>query len=326
MIAPLGKRAKPICALSIFALILTASLGGPASAQEAPPAATPSAVRVAPVRELPDAMPADVLDEMISTRNLVGMPTLVWNRKVLTVAFDGGSDVLYELIEQTASEWTSHGGELRFSFRTQDGKFRHWSAQDIAPAAAIRVSFRTDPGHNGYWSAVGRLAENLAANRPTLNLDGFPQKAAAYVSGHNASGWAVSYEHSVVLHEFGHTLGLAHEHFHPECQADLKLEMAIASLKKPPNQWPNEVARFNMDAVYYFSVTSADAGANGAKPVFSAHIDQASVMLYGFSDDFYKSGAASPCKPTDSRGFATTLSASDIQFYLDKYTHVVTPY
>lgn len=307
------------------AITLAACVGALSRAQVTAPA-SPAASKADVVRQLPDAMPAAILSQMISGRKLVGMPGLTWNRKVLTVAFDGGSDVLYELLEQTAQEWTSHGGAMKFSFRVKNGQFRHWSPQDTAPAAAVRVSFRTDEGHNGYWSAVGRMAENVDANQPTMNLDGFPEKLLRYFNGRNPTAWRSSYEHSVVLHEFGHALGLAHEHFHPECQADLRLAKAMAWLMKSPNNWTYDVARFNMDAPFYFSVTADIAKTLNSHPVFSTHIDQGSVMLYSFLDEFYKSGAKSPCKPAVPLGYATSLSKSDIQFYLDKYTHIQSPF
>ena len=244
---------------------------------------------------------------------------------MLTVAFEGtASDSFYALIEKTANEWTAHGGELKFSFRDKNGAFRHWTATDTEPAAAIRVSFRSDAKNRGYWSTIGRLADNLDANLPTLNLDGFPQKLLPYLNSQNLAGWSASYEHSVVLHEFGHTLGLAHEHFHPDCQADLKLDLAIAALQKSSG-WSKEKAQFNLDAVYYFKLIANGSSAFNTTAQYSPHVDRASVMLYDLADNLYKAGANSLCKPADDRGFATALSDGDIKFYLDSYRHIEGP-
>jgi hypothetical protein len=272
-----------------------------------------------------DAMPPAIFKQMLSDGNkLVGSPGLALKARVVTVAFNGGSEPLYVLIEKAASEWTDSGGAMHFSFRDKNGRFRRWSEDDTMPAAAIRVGFYTDQERGGYWSAVGVMAANVAPNEPTLNLDGFPERLAPYLDGRNPTGWQDSYEHSVVLHEFGHALGLSHEHFHPQCQADLKLAAAITSLTQVEG-WSQEQARFNMDAAYYFKVLGVQAGAK-SRPVLSPTTDQSSVMLYSFSDDFYKSAAQSPCRPAGPRRYATSLSDGDRKFYLDTYSSIPKPF
>ncbi len=322
----MDRRANWLTMKVATAIAILLCAGVKSHAQDTSAAAV-KAANVAPTSEFPDALPAATFMQMTSGRKLVGMPGLTWNRQVLTVAFEGGSDPLYVLIEQTASEWTATGGALRFSFREREpnGPFRRWSSQDTEPAAAIRVSFRSDADYKGYWSVIGIMAENIDANKPTMNFDGFPEKLASYYNGQKRSIWLASYEHTVVLHEFGHALGLAHEHFHPDCQADLQLDMAIASLMNPPNNWGYDLARFNTDASYYFIVT-ANATSLNTNAIFSGKPDQSSVMLYRFSDDFYKSGARSPCKPAGSLGYATKLSKGDAQFFLDKYGQITPPF
>jgi hypothetical protein len=43
-----------------------------------------------------------------------------------------------------------------------------------------------------------------------------------------------------ILHEFGHALGLVHEHTHPGCKADWNYEVLGARYN-----WPREVVEFN---------------------------------------------------------------------------------
>ena len=121
-----------------------------------------------------DAMPPEFLRKMLLGGRLVGSPGLTWEDKsVLKVAFRGGSDELYQLIEQTANEWTALGGRLSFSFKDDDGHYRLWTTDDTSPAGDIRISF----DKHGYYSAVGALAAKYDANSETMNYGGFPRSS-----------------------------------------------------------------------------------------------------------------------------------------------------
>lgn len=190
----MDRRANWLTMKVATAIAILLCAGVKSHAQDTSAAAV-KAANVAPTSEFPDALPAATFKQMTSGRKLVGMPGLTWNRQVLTVAFEGGSDPLYVLIEQTASEWTATGGALRFSFREREpnGPFRRWSSQDTEPAAAIRVSFRSDADYKGYWSVIGIMAENIDANKPTMNFDGFPEKlASTSTDRRDPFGWQVT--------------------------------------------------------------------------------------------------------------------------------------
>lgn len=264
-----------------------------------------------------DKIPLGTLSEMTDATKSVGFPGLTWPTPVVTVGFNGGDSSLYALIESTASEWTANGGRLRFSFRRSDGSYRTWSESDVSAAADIRIGFFTDKDRNGYWSAVGTLARRVNASEATMNFGGLGTSLSQYYGGANQAAWNRSYEHGTVLHEFGHAIGLNHEHFHPECQADLKLQQAVSWLMGPPNSWKLEQAMFNLDANTYFK---AMATQTGSSPVsMTPKIDQASIMLYSFPDNFFKSGAKSPCRPSSPLHYATVLSAEDRHYYADNY-------
>ena len=282
------------------------------------------ALCVAPVIAAPtlptadfDRIPQGILDQMSDSTKAIGFPGLKWPGSTVTVAFNGGDPSIYPLIEAAASEWTSQGGRLKFSFKRLDGSWRTWSDTDITPAADIRIGFFTDPQRNGYWSAVGMLARRVNAAEPTMNYGKMKTTLLEFAGGANPQKWHDSYAHSVILHEFGHALSLNHEHFHPQCQADLKLQDAVYSLMGPPNRWTYQQALYNMDAPTYFGVLKSQPGASIVS--VSPNSDRASVMLYSFKDTFYKSGAASPCRPSGALGYATSLSAQDRAYYLTNY-------
>jgi len=272
-----------------------------------------------------DSIPPELFQKMFHSHKLVGSPGLAWKKqRVITVAFYGGSNDLYELIEQTAKEWTALGGQLSFSLKDDAGQYRQWTPSDKSPKANIRIAFQK----GGYWSLLGVLAQNVDPGDSTMNFEGFPEHLQKYFHGQNAAEWHISYEHTTILHEFGHAIGLSHEHFNAECQKDLKLDAIISYLIGPPNKWTEEQAKFNMDAHYYAQVLAQQAGPLESKLITSSDTDQFSVMLYVFPVSYYKSGDKSVCKPIGDHGQAwpTALSDGDKQFYLANYRVIPSPF
>ncbi len=286
-------------------------------------------------------------------------PTNVqWTANVVTVAFHGGSTEVRELIESAAAEWTAHSRTFRFSFRDAQRRFRQWRPNDEIAAADIRIGFattRSDGRPDGYWSRLGLLATDRdfsPLRRPTMNFAGFDTKLQPYAGAENRNAWLGSYLHSVVLHEFGHALALAHEHFHPDCQRDLKLEddadylpgqdarrayIADAAGRQPgalrvfqgfPNFWSPTNARFNLSATAYFEATRQNIATELNAPSSiqqSTAIDRRSVMMYALDPALLASGAHSMCIGTgdgrfrDGARFANRLSEGDIAYFRRYY-------
>ena len=273
--------------------------------------------------EMLDAIPPGILERWEMETHLVGTPSLAWNdRKVLTLAFNGGNDQVRALIEKTASEWTALNGTLEFSFRNKDGTFRTWTSSDDVPAAAVRIAFSLKKKDAGYWSVLGRMATVSYPNEQTMNLGKLETRLQAFGDG-TSKEWMQSYDRAVILHEFGHALGLSHEHFHPDCQKDLKMKEIVAYLMGPPDNWEEIQARFNMDAAVYFKISKTRADKAFPKqdnlPTITRKIDQHSVMLYAFKDWYFTSGATSPCRSKEPLGYATSLSDGDKAGYINYY-------
>jgi len=281
----------------------------------------------------------------------IGAADLFWpDRAIVTVAFNGGSDELYELIELTAKEWTRDAAFFDFDFHTSDGKFRKWSIADATPAADIRISFRAGQEWGGYWSYLGTMSRYFPANEPTMNFEGFVTELIKFHGRYDTPEWRLTYAHSTILHEFGHALGLAHEHFHPQCQSDMKFEAddgyaptfdhykTYAPDKKgrspgvnlyfagPPNNWDPKTIAFNLDSQTFFERSEALlASVTGRDEEFSTlatrSVDQASVMLYGLPGFLLKGGVNSPCNYVAQTGepagldYATALSDRDRKFF-----------
>jgi len=273
-----------------------------------------------------DNIPDIIFQEMTNKDVIkyVGHNDLSWDKKVITVSFEDGDNGILELIEKTAQEWTDLGGDLEFSFRNSDGSFRKWTRFDDTKSSDIRISFRSG-GWGGYWSTIGSLTKNVSPGHPTMNLDDFDQDLKQYLISGSTAAWEKSYEKSTILHEFGHALGLAHEHFHPKCQADMKMGPIIKDLMGPPNNWSEEKAKFNVNYAFYLT-TLFDEGDIAQVPITSEHVDQYSLMLYGdLSRKFFKSGSNSPCLPLGPQGYATEISSQDREYYISQYRIVRTP-
>ena len=256
-------------------------------------------------KEQTDAIPPEVRGFVLET------PKLWTNASTVTVAFNGGSDDLRGKIESAAHEWTNYAN-LTLEFRNDDGAFRTWSRQDTEFSADIRISFN----YAGYWSMVGTdSVELMKPSHASMNFSGFTTNLP--------SSWR-----KTVLHEFGHALGLHHEHQNPagHCDQEFRWEDdpgyvrtrdmygqftrdaqqrrpgLYTRLGGPPNNWDRETVDHNLRQLPYDGKLISDP-------------DRKSIMFYQFAPWMFKRGAQSPCYV----GPNTTLSAGDKQAMREAY-------
>ncbi len=109
------------------------------------------------------------------------------NGRVLRVGFIGGNEALRGRVQKYAQEW-SNVANIRFLF-VEKGE------------TDLRVGFT--PGL-GTWSLIGTDAGQMPQHKPTINFGWFNKRMAE------------SEYRATILHEFGHALGLLHEHQHPQ--------------------------------------------------------------------------------------------------------------
>ncbi len=163
------------------------------------------------------------------------------NGSTIRIRFLEGSDSQKDMVRQIAPEWTQHAN-LDFVF-TDD------------PSAEIRVTF--DP-RDGAWSYVGTDNLHIPQNAATLNL-----------------GWQ---DEGVILHEFGHMIGLAHEHSNPVGGIQWNEEEVIRELAGPPNFWDEATVRHNVLRKYT------------ADQILGTNFDPDSIMLYAFPAEWTLNG------------------------------------
>lgn len=159
------------------------------------------------------------------------------NGSTIRIRFVDGSESQRDMVRQFAPQWTDHAN-LTFEF-----------SED--PRAEIRVTFDST---DGAWSYVGLDNLNIPLSAATLNL-----------------GWQ---DQGVILHEFGHMIGLGHEHQNPDGGIIWNEAAVIRDLSGPPNYWDEATIRHNVLNKY-----SADQ-------VHGTEFDPESIMLYAFPDEW----------------------------------------
>jgi hypothetical protein len=205
------------------------------------------------------------------------------NGQALKICFFGGGDSVRRLIAETAVEWTKFAN-LVFDF----GPIGRWY-DCLAPGSGfshIRIGF----SERGFWSAVGKdSVTDLGNQQPSMNFERFDLRYANHRVPVTAVIERASEEDKgTILHEFGHAIGLLHEHQNPalKCYDEIKWEgpdNVYDYLGGYPNFWSKPKVDRNLGRI---GVTDPDyvAGAPDTK----------SIMMYAMDRKIFKN-ANSPC-------------------------------
>jgi serralysin len=197
-----------------------------------------------------------------------------WNSgDIISISFLEGDPDVQDKVKAAALTWT--GPQLaRLSL-----EFRKNTTDTL-----VRISFQ----YQGSWSVIGTTCRQITDQiQPTMNF-----------------GWLTPTStdeeiRRVVLHEFGHALGLIHEHQNPAGGIQWNRDAVIRDLSGPPNNWPADVIEHNMFEAY------------AAEETNFTEIDPQSIMMYPIPSSWTLDGF--------SVGLNSDLSGRDKQFIHEQY-------
>lgn len=212
---------------------------------------------------LSEAPEAGVQDRSTGAKNKFWAPG-----QKLRVRFLNGSSSLHNKVFAYAEQWESFAN-IDF-VRVSSG------------TAEIRVAFDKD----GHYSYVGKDNLNIPAAQKTMNLELNSSSSEEQIS-------------RVTLHEFGHALGLMHEHQHPMANIPWKKE-AVYAFYYQTNGWSRQEVDRNVLNKYTWESSQ------------HTNYDSKSIMQYPVPSSITTNGFSVP--------WNTNLSATDKDFIAKMYS------
>lgn len=176
------------------------------------------------------------------------------------ICFFDGTQSARSNVAAVAREWIQHA-HLSFDFGSP-GTFANCGA---AQPAQIRITFRTD----GYWSYVGSDSLHVREDRPTMGLRDLDRLSADSPEFR-----------TIVLHEFGHAIGLEHEHqsSRSDCESEFNWDYLTENLGMSKQELERNMERFRDSRAYP-----------------SSEYDPDSIMHYSLPAEYFENPETAQC-------------------------------
>jgi hypothetical protein len=197
------------------------------------------------------------------------------NGETVRVKFLNGDDFVKNKVKEFASYWKFYAN-INFIF------------VESYENADIKIGFRWD-GDTSSWSNLGRQCRLLPQNQPTMNFGWF-----------NSNTSDVDFER-VITHEFGHALGLVHEHQSPASNIQWNKPVVYNYYLTNNPKWTKEDVDRNIIDKYDIASTN------------SSNYDPFSIMQYSIPASHTLDGY--------SVGLNLKLSATDKVFMSKTYSY-----
>jgi hypothetical protein len=216
--------------------------------------------------------------------------SLTWRHgQTIKVCFHTGSRKAQERVIRIAREWMQYAN-VTFDFE-EGGAPRACKGDN---SEDIKVTFEDN---KGWWSVPGTISRK---QNPSMSLQFFGVDTPMLKNGQPAPEAPMR---ATILHEFGHALGLLHEHQSPNANCDAEIDWDAAYKIGAGIGWDKGLVDRNFRQLA--STTSLNA----------TEVDRKSIMHYSLPPTLFKRGKESACYVTEN----LELSEQDRKFIASIY-------
>ena len=235
-------------------------------------------------------IPADLKGPALGQVRGVVVRSLTWRHgQTIKVCFHTGTRKAQERVIRIAREWMQYAN-VTFDFE-EGGAPRTCKGDN---SEDIKVTFEDN---KGWWSVPGT---NSRGQDPSMNLQFFGVDTPMLKNGQAAPEGPIR---ATILHEFGHALGLLHEHQSPNANCDAEIDWDAAYKIGAGIGWDKGLVDRNFRQLA--STTSLNA----------TEVDRKSIMHYSLPPTLFKRGKESACYVTEN----LELSEQDRKFIASIY-------
>ena len=216
--------------------------------------------------------------------------SLTWKHgETIKVCFHAGTRKAQERVIRIAREWMQYANVV-FDFE-ENGAPRACKGDN---SEDIKIAF---VDNQGWWSVPGTASRK---QDPSMNLQFFGVDTPMLENGQPAPEAPIR---ATILHEFGHALGLLHEHQSPNADCDTEIDWDAAYKVGAGMGWDKAQVDRNFRQLANTTVLNA------------TEVDRKSIMHYSLPPTLFKRGKESACFVAGNQA----LSEQDRKFIASIY-------